>query len=395
MKLINLFSILFLIMVLNAQDDFFEPGYSIGGYGELHWNRELDKDGETTKNQMDFHRFIIYYGYSWTEEWSFKSELELEHNFVSSAYAHVKDLNTDADNDPTTNEEDTYVVNTSDYGELELEQAYVNYHTDNWGFQGGVILPTVGLINEYHEPPLFLSVERPLYNKYVIPTTWFGNGFAFYGKMNDFGWRVAIMEDLVAWGQEDDGSPKLNIANGIRDARGKGYKTTGWDLLKNISMNYSGISGLRLAGSMSMNNVPINVEGGKVTASLGVSLMEFNAKYNANNIYAVVEYGQISYDNSNYTDFAGGNTSGYYLDIGYNFGEMVNCGTLIPWFRMSNVIRDDKAVESSENSDTMRFGLTWWPIDNVAFKLDYAKITSEKATDNETSEFNLGIGYSF
>jgi len=364
MKLLRLLSILLFSMVLNAQDDFFEPGYTIGGYGELHWNKASDSDGNLIKNTMDFHRFIIYYGYNWTEEWSFKSEVELEHNFLPG-------------------------------GELELEQAYVNYHTDKWGFQGGVILPTAGLHNEYHEPPLFLSVERPLYNKYVIPTTWFSNGFAFYGKMNDFGWRIAIMEDLVAWGENDDGSPKFNIANGIRDARGKGYKTTGWDLLKNISMNYSGISGLRLAGSMSMNNVPINVEGGKVTASLGVSLMEFNAKYNANNIYAVVEYGQISYDNSNYTDFTGGNTSGYYLDLGYNIGEIVNCGTLIPWFRISNIIRDDKAVESSKNSDTMRFGLTWWPIDNVAFKLDYAKITSEKATDNETSEFNLGIGYSF
>ena len=126
MKLSRLFSILVLIIALNAQDDFFEPGYSIGGYGELHWNLELDKDGETTKNQMDFHRFIIYYGYNWTEGWSFKSEVELEHNFLPD-------------------------------GELELEQAYVNYHTDKWGFQGGVILPTVGLINEYHEPPLFFK----------------------------------------------------------------------------------------------------------------------------------------------------------------------------------------------------------------------------------------------
>ena len=62
--MIKIFSILLLMMVLNAQDDFFEPGYSIGGYGELHWNRELDKDGETLINQMDFHRFIIYYGYN-------------------------------------------------------------------------------------------------------------------------------------------------------------------------------------------------------------------------------------------------------------------------------------------------------------------------------------------
>ena len=106
--------------ILFAQDDFFEPGSSIGGYGELHYNRtQTGNDDATTK--LDFHRFIIYYGYSFTEEWSFKSEVELEHNFVKD-----------------------------DQGELELEQAFVNYHTDAFGFQAGVILPSVGLINEYH-----------------------------------------------------------------------------------------------------------------------------------------------------------------------------------------------------------------------------------------------------
>ena len=224
MKLLHLFSILFLIMVLNAQDDFFEPGYSIGGYGELHWNREMDKDGETTKNLMDFHRFIIYYGYNWTEEWSFKSEVELEHNYIHG--------NTDMGYDVTSHE-----ITSESYGELELEQAYVNYHTDKWGFQGGVILPTVGLLNEYHEPPLFLSVERPFYNKYIIPTTWFGNGFAFYGNIADFNLRIALMEDLEG---------EHITTSGIRDGRGKGYKTTGYSLVKNMSAVYTGISGLRV-----------------------------------------------------------------------------------------------------------------------------------------------------
>jgi len=152
----------FLGGLLLAQNDFFEPGYSIGGYGELHYNRsQSGADAATTK--LDFHRFIIFYGYSFSEKWSFKSEVELEHNFV-------------ADGD----------------GELELEQAFVNYHTDKIGFQVGVILPSVGLINEYHEPPLFLSVERPDYSKYVIPTTWFGNGAAVYGTMAGVRWRVAL-----------------------------------------------------------------------------------------------------------------------------------------------------------------------------------------------------------
>ena len=351
MKSLHLFSILLLIMVLNAQDDFFDPGYSIGGYGELHWNRELDKDGETTKNLMDFHRFIIYYGYNWTEEWSFKSEVELEHNFVQ-----------DGD------------------GELELEQAYVNYHTDKWGFQGGVILPTVGLLNEYHEPPLFFSVERPDYSKYIIPTTWFGNGFAIYGNITDFNLRLAILEDLEGEGIS---------TSGIRGARGKGYKTTGYSLVKNLSAVYTGINGLRLGGSLTLNDAPINDE---PDTSISVQMFEVNAKYNANNIYAVFEYGQNSFEGNNFTSPLK-TSSGYYLDLGYNIGSMVNCNKLIPWLRVSNVSTD--VDTDSKIADYMRLGLTWWPIDNVAFKMDYGTKTIKSDTDNPTTQINLGIGYNF
>jgi len=351
MKSLHLFSILLLIMVLNAQDDFFDPGYSIGGYGELHWNRELDKDGETTKNLMDFHRFIIYYGYNWTEEWSFKSEVELEHNFVQ-----------DGD------------------GELELEQAYVNYHTDKWGFQGGVILPTVGLLNEYHEPPLFFSVERPDYSKYIIPTTWFGNGFALYGKVADFNLRLAILEDLEGEGIS---------ASGIRGARGKGYKTTGYSLVKNLSAVYTGINGLRLGGSLTLNDAPINDE---PDTSISVQMFEVNAKYNANNIYAVFEYGQNSFEGNNFTSPLK-TSSGYYLDLGYNIGSMVNCNKLIPWLRVSNVSTD--VDTDSKITDYMRLGLTWWPIDNIAFKMDYGTKTKKSDSNNPTTQINLGIGYNF
>jgi len=351
MKSLHLFSILLLLMVLNAQDDFFDPGYSIGGYGELHWNRELDKDGETTKNLMDFHRFIIYYGYNWTEEWSFKSEVELEHNFVQ-----------DGD------------------GELELEQAYVNYHTDKWGFQGGVILPTVGLLNEYHEPPLFFSVERPDYSKYIIPTTWFGNGFAIYGNIADFNLRLAILEDLEGEGIS---------TSGIRGARGKGYKTTGYSLVKNLSAVYTGINGLRLGGSLTLNDAPINDE---PDTSISVQMFEVNAKYNANNIYAVFEYGQNSFEGNNFTSPLK-TSSGYYLDLGYNIGSMVNCNKLIPWLRVSNVSTD--VDTDSKITDYMRLGLTWWPIDNIAFKMDYGTKTKKSDSDNPTTQINLGIGYNF
>ena len=346
----TIFTIVFfgIINMAIAQDEFFQPGSTIGGYGELHWNKANDADGNSTKNTMDFHRFIIYYGYNWTEKWSFKSEVELEHNFVAD-----------------------------DHGELELEQAFVNYHAGNWGFQGGVILPTAGLLNEYHEPPLFLSVERPAYSKYIIPTTWFGNGFAFYGNISDFKYRLTLMEDLEGEGIS---------SNGIRDGRGKGFETTGYNLLKNISVAYTGINGLRLGGSLSMNDAPYDND---ADTSISVQLVEVNAKYTANNIYAVLEYGTSSFTGNN-MDAPLKSSSGYYLDLGYDIGGMFNCNKLIPWLRVSNVSKNDDDI--SKQTDYLRFGLTWWPINDVAFKTDFANVTVE---DNTTTEFNLGIGYKF
>jgi len=342
-----------------SADEFFEAGSKIGGYGELHWNKSYDIDGNGTSNKLDFHRFIIYYGHNWTEEWSFKSELELEHNIVGG----------EADDPDGTGTTIGYA------GELELEQAFVNYHTDKWGFQGGVILLSVGLINEYHEPPLFLSVERPDYSKRIIPTTWFGNGFAFYGKFSDFNWRIAMLEDL-------DGE---SISDGIRSARGKGYKTTAYSWTKNISISYTGINGLRLGGSLAINDAPIDNDKDN---TVGVKLVEVNAKYNANNIVAVLEYGKISYENnpSGYDS-----SSGYYLDLGYNIGSLLSCdGKIIPWIRLSNVARADG--EASKTYDIFRTGVAYKPIETVAFKLDFGTVTKE---DVSTTDLNIGIGYNF
>ena len=331
-----------------AQDEFFQPGSLLGGYGELHWNKTADADGNQTINTLDFHRFIIYYGYNWTEKWSFKSEVELEHNFVADGE-----------------------------GELELEQAFVNYHAGNWGFQGGVILPTAGLLNEYHEPPLFLSVERPAYSKYIIPTTWFGNGIALYGNYSGFNFRFALLEDL----EGEDIS-----FSGIRGGRGKGFKTTGYSLLKNMSVVYTGINGLRLGGSVSMNDAPYE---NNADTSISVQLIEANAKYFANNIYAILEYGTTSFT-GNKIDAPLKSSSGYYLDFGYNIGGFINTNKLIPWVRISNVSKNDDDL--SKQTDCLRFGITWWPIDDVAFKTDFANVTTDGTT---TTEFNLGIGYKF
>ena len=198
-----------------------------------------------------------------------------------------------------------------------------------------------------------------------------------YGNYSGFNFRLAIMEDLEGEGIS---------SSGIRGGRGKGYKTSGINLLKNVSASYTGINGLRLGGSLSINDAPYEND---ADTSISIHLVEVNAKYTANNIYAILEYGNSSFSGNN-MEAPLKSSSGYYLDLGYDIGSIINTNKLIPWFRISNVSKNDDDV--LKQIDYMRFGLTWWPIDDVAFKTDFANVTVE---DKTTTEFNVGIGYKF
>lgn len=336
---------------LYSQDDFFGSSTTIGGYGELHYNKSITE--QITKNTLDFHRFVMFYGHQWNEEWSFKAEIELEHNFVSD-----------------------------DHGELELEQAYVDYHfADYLGFQAGVVLPSVGLLNEYHEPPLFFGVERPEYHTNIIPTTWFGNGIVLYGNYSNLDYKLTIMEGLDA--------DRISSSSGIRGARQKGFKSNADDLLYNFRIDYRGIKGLQLGVSFSYNNATGD------SIDIPVTLFEGHMKYVQNNLYIVGEFGNIQYGEGNLES-----AMGYYFDLGYNFGSIFNLKTkIIPFVRYSDYNTASSTsiggiTEIAYKKSQWMVGLNLLPISEVVFKVDYGEVKVD-LTGEKTKYFNLGVGYMF
>ena len=347
-----LLTILLLSNKTSAQEDFFKPKTIIGGYGELHYNNENPDIGQTKKT-LDFHRFVLFVSHSWSEEWSFKSEVEIEHNFIKSGQ-----------------------------GELEIEQAYINYQpNENIGFQAGVIVPSIGLINPYHEPPLFFGVERPDYSKYIIPTTWFGNGAAMYGNFNDFTFKLSVMEGL--------NSDKFSAGEGIRGGRQKGFKSDASRFLYSANIDYLGLSGLIVGGSFTYNDAKGNTTENKII------LTELHGKYNANNIIAVFEFGNISYSSGNIE-----NSKGYYLDLGYNLKKVFKSESdIIPFFRYTdyntaaNTISGG-TIETQNHFSKWMIGVSIKPLPSIVVKVDYAQ--REREFDSfKTKIFNVGVGYMF
>ncbi len=340
----------------NFIEDFFSPKTTVGGYGELHYN-QVNSETANTKKNLDFHRFVLFYSHSWTEKWSFRAEIEIEHNFVKEGE-----------------------------GELSIEQAYLNYRANRYfGVRAGVLLNSVGIINEVHEPPTFLSVERPEYSKYLIPTTWFGNGAAIFGNAGGFDYVFTAMEGL-------DGN-KLTSDNirssGIRKGRQNGFNSNAKSILLNGRINYSGWNGIIFGGSYSFNNAIAE------TGNIQVGLSEFHFSLNKYNIVAIGEIANIAYGNSEIN-----NSFGYYFDLGYDFGDFVGySGSIIPFVRYTDINTANSTVAGGSSEEEFHktkwmIGLAVKPIEEVVLKIDYAEQTL-KNNNTVTQLLNVGIGYMF
>lgn len=349
---------------LQAAESTTKAGTSqIGGYGELHYNYSQKDNGATT-SQLDFHRFILFVGYYFTEKWSFWSELELEHNFVQGGQ-----------------------------GELELEQAFVQYrHSPAVNFTGGVVLPRVGLINQIHEPPTFLSVERPLYANKLIPTTWFGNGVTFYGSLSGLEYSLVIMEGL-------DGT-KISPAAGIRSSRGKGsislFRDNARYLTYNGALDFTGINGLKVGTSVSYNNSYAGTNtGGDVNIPL--ILTEVHVQFKKSGFWVTAEAGYISYNNKSVLDLM--SSFAYYAELAYDLGYLFNWeASLYPFLRWSHVDTSYQTWSGTDNAQKTQqwmAGISWLPLPQVSLKLEYAQETKGSTATTLISYFNACVGYQF
>ena len=160
-------------------------------------------------------------------------------------------------------------------------------------------------------------------------------------------------------------------------------------MLYNGRIAYTGVPGLRVGGSFSKTKALRSEEG---TQPIGVTLIETHAKYDANGIMAIAEWGNI-----NYTDHSAKSSTGYYMDLGYDIGRLLNLeGKLYPWFRITD-INAGKGHESENEKHYKKtmFGLTYKPINQIAFKLDYATKTYTDKSKDKVNLINLGVGYNF
>lgn len=313
----------------------------IGGYGELHYN--MVKDGD---DEVDFHRFVLYFGHDFSDSLRFRSELELEHALA-------------ADGEP---------------GEVELEQAYLEMDiAPNRFARAGVMLLPIGFLNQTHEPNTFYGVERNRVENRIIPTTWWEAGVALAGRnTSGLAWEVMLHSGLAA--DAAAGSDGF-----LRSGRQKVAEATSNDLAATAHLSYTIRSGMTVAASLQyQSDLSQQADDGLDEGLLFESHADL--QFGAFSLRALVAGWSIEGDNAKATDRD--QPFGYYIEPAWRLTESLGL-----FARLEQV-----EVQKDAAEDIITIGANYWLHPQVVLKADAQRLEKGNA---ETESLNLGIGYQF
>lgn len=314
---------------------------SLGGYGELHYNSQEGDD------QVDFHRFVIYFAHEFTDNIRFFSELEVEHALVEN-------------NAP---------------GGVELEQAWLEMDINNSNrLRAGLDILPIGIINNTHEPNTFYGVERPEVETRIIPATWWEAGVGLNGELAP-GWNYdAVLHS------------GLSTTSSIRAGRQEVAQANADHPATTVRLRYTGLPGLELGGSFQYQS---DITAGATTAANSATLFEGHLDWKHTSGFGLrAIYAQ--WDLENQLSIVGDDRQyGYYIEPAYRFavnfvpGEV---GAFARWSKME--------YGNTNEEERIKAGVNYWPTEQVVFKFDWTNVDDVDANTSSDS-LNLGLGYQF
>jgi hypothetical protein len=357
---------------------------TVFGYGELHLNAPLT--GADNPTQLDNHRYVIGI-HAILAKWV---HLTAEIDFEKAAQ------------------------------ELEFEVSYLDFLlTPGFNVRAGVMLAPIGFLNEYHEPPLFWTAERPTLQKRLIPTTFSVAGAGVLGSPVDgFNYRVYAVGSLQSI-QDNSGSGGGGVgnggdtssfsSNGIRGGRHQINESIANDFAVTGRMEFTKLlPGLQVGVSTFLGDTSQGfIDEGGFMALLEADIQyrkewfEMNATIVNTSISDTEELNAFcSISGNACTGRIAENQFGFNIQAGVHLPQLMGWKTthdIIPHFMFERVRTQDKndgtyAIDYSKNRNQIyTAGVAYLPIPKVSIKAD---ITHENLGDDTSSkQFNMSVSY--
>ena len=284
-----------------------------------------------------------------------------------------------------------------------MEFAYVDFlATDDFGLRAGMLLIPMGLVNEFHEPTVFIGAERPITEKSIIPATWRENGGGIYGTFDKVAFRAYVVNGF-------NGS--AFSSSGVRGGRQKGGKAKANDMAFTGRLDFAPTPGMFFGASV--------YTGGSGQGDIVVDGKEYGVRTSIFDVHAQVQargfdvralFAQAMLDDTVPLNHVLGLTGskgvaekmqGGYLQVGYDIlSQVASTGDVAftPYVRYEKV--DTHAAvaagftrSASKDNTYTTFGLELKPIPSIVVKVDHMWV--DNPADSGVNQFNVNVGYAF
>jgi hypothetical protein len=345
-------------------------GVSFAGYGEmLLENFDGENESGTASaptTRLDFLRAILYAGYRFNDRFLFNSEIEVEHS-----------------------------------NEIWVEFAYLDYLiTENLSVRGGMLLLPLGLVNEFHEPTVFLGAKRPDTEQRILPTTWRENGAGVLGSAGMVNFRAYVTNGLRG---------AAFTSAGLRGGRQRGSNALAANLAFSGRVDVTPVPGI-FAGIAFYNGgsgqEQVIASGDRL--DVGTTVAEVHAQAQMRGFDFRGLFAQASVDdagaasralNLSTTTPIAERMQGGYVQAGYNvLSQFTTPVAVTPYLRYEHIDTQHRVPEGftrdlSRDGVLKTLGIEVKPIPNIVLKTDYQWITNEAGTGR--NQFNVNLGYAF
>lgn len=304
-------------------------------------------------------------------------------------------------------------------GSAEIEQAYVDYKLlgDDLALRGGLILVPMGIVNVWHEPPIYHGVARPRFDQIIIPSTWRELGFGATGRFLEIGrWELYAMLPLNALALQPSGFAGARTQGSF--SPGNGYMFTGRAEVEPILGMIAGVSAL--FGDLGGGDRFYNSEGVRkslflpmigASADARIRRSGFEAKVVAASFFFPETSALLrSYRADGSPHFADPMTTGapaeriwgaygeLAYDVFYLFFDAQLDQQLLPFARVEfydtqAAMPDELPADPLQQVVETTFGLTYRPFRQVVIKADYQLRDRKLGLDEK--QLNFGMGYMF
>jgi hypothetical protein len=342
-------------------------GVSFAGYGELLFQRTAGSDDSGrdlgASSSIDLLRAVLYTGYRFSDKFLFNSEFEWEHAG----------------------------------GEVSVEFAYLEYLAKpSLSVRAGMLLVPLGLVNEFHEPTVFIGTLRPETERRIIPSTWRENGAGIVGSSGRFSYRAYLLNGMNAEGF---------TADGLRGGRQGGAEALANDWAFAGRLDMAPIPGVFAGVGLYRGNSGQDQFG---SADVGTTIVELHGQaqvrgFDVRGVFAHAAVDDVAALNQarglEGADGIGESMNGGYAQVAYNvLSQTPSTLALSPYYRFEQV-NTQSSVPAGFTADPERdgrwhtLGVELKPIGHIVLKTDYQWISNRARTGRD--RFNVALGYSF